>query len=212
MNVSKFIVNKLKLVAVIVLIAAISIGCKDKYTTVADDITSEDGSSQYVEMGKFELKPANDSDREDIGYCAILIPSGFRQSESVPGLYVSNIYPLDSSNIYYTVSKASDVGAVDNNLTKEDYKATIEAAYAKLGRNLSLTVDEFSKEDIQGIPGFKIRSHYELEGTQVQQLVYIILASDTHVITYTQMDDDELMADFMVAEGEIMLVRERSQA
>ena len=36
----------------------------------------------------------------------------------------------------------------------------------------------------------------------------MILGEDTYTITYSQMSDDELMADFEISDGEIRLVRE----
>ena len=42
----------------------------------------------------------------------------------------------------------------------------------------------------------------------IQQLTYLVLAEDTYTITYSQSQDDELMADFEISDGEIKLVRE----
>lgn len=188
------------------------VGCATKYTTVADDITAVDGEEEYITIEELNLNPKPDSGREDIGYCAILIPDGFYQSEDIPGMYVNKLYPMDSSNIYYTVSDAVTVGVVDDSLTLEDYEKAVEKGFSQEGKNIDLVVDEFSKDEMEGIPCYKIRSHYSIGDENLQQLVYIILGSDTHVITYTQMSDDELMADFKTAEGQIKLVRERSQA
>ena len=46
------------------------------------------------------------------------------------------------------------------------------------------------------------------DNKRVQQLAYIIQARDTHIITYNQLSDDELLADFEISEGEIRLVKE----
>ena len=61
---------------------------------------------------------------------------------------------------------------------------------------------------LEGVPGYKIRSSYEVEGGEVEQLAYLILAENTYTITYSQMADDDLMADFEISDGEIKLVRE----
>ena len=73
-------------------------------------------------------------------------------------------------------------------------------------------IDDFSKETLEGVPCYKIRSHYNIGDRDVQQLTYIIMAADTHVITYTQASDDDLLVDFLNDEGQIRLVREISQA
>lgn len=188
------------------------VGCSSRYTTVADDIFAEEGEEEYITMQELNLNPKPDTGRDDIGYCAILIPAGFHRSEEIPGMYVSELYPMDSSNIYYSVSDALSVGAIDDNLTAEDYEKALESGFSSKGQNIDVTVDEFSKEEMEGVPCFKIRSHYSVGDENLQQLTYIILGSDTHVITYTQMSDDELLADFLTDEGRIKLVRERSQA
>ena len=188
------------------------VGCSSRYTTVADDIFAEEDEEEYITMQELNLNPKPDTGRDDIGYCAILIPAGFHRSEEIPGMYVSELYPMDSSNIYYSVSDALSVGAIDDNLTAEDYEKALESGFSSKGQNIDVTVDEFSKEEMEGVPCFKIRSHYSVGDENLQQLTYIILGSDTHVISYTQMSDDELLADFLTDEGRIKLVRERSQA
>lgn len=183
-------------------------GCEDKVTTVADDISSKT-DEEYVTMEEFELKGPAPEERENIGYCAILIPSDYHKSESEEGMYVSDVYPLESSNIYYSVTDASSVGAIDTNLTKEKYEETLEDAYSSVGKHIDLVVDDFSREEFEGIPSYKIRSHYTPDGGKdIQQLCYIIMGSKTHVITYTQVSDDELMVDFLSDEGQIKLIRD----
>ena len=39
---------------------------------------------------------------------------------------------------------------------------------------------------------------------------YLVLAQDTYTITYSQSEDDELMADFEISDGIIKLVKEES--
>ena len=58
------------------------------------------------------------------------------------------------------------------------------------------------------MPAYKIRSTYQLGDNTVQQLTYLVMAEDTYTITYSQADDDELMADFDVSDGEIRLVKD----
>lgn len=196
----------------IMALAVVSIlsGCQKKVTTVADDITAQ--NSEYVTMEEFKLKEEPSVTGESIGCCAILIPDTFVRSEDVEGMYVSRLYPLDASNIYYSVVEPEDIGAINDSLTKEDYKEAVERSYAALGHPVELNVDAFDVDSIEDIPCFKIRSHYNVGERDVQQLVYIIVADKIHVITYTQLSDDELMSDFLVDEGNIKLVREISQA
>ena len=196
-------------IAAILVAAILLTGCNDKETTVADDITGE--NPEYVEIAQFAVKEEARTDLTEIGYVALYVPGDYVASEETPGMYVSSLYPLDSSNIYYTRADASLVGAVDQSLTAPDYEAAVEAAYEAMYESpIDLTVDEFDDAPIEGIPAFKIRSHYTLEDRDVQMLCYLILSTDTYVITYTQMSDDELFADFETGEGQIRLVKEVS--
>lgn len=193
----------------IALLGLLLTGCGNKAVTVAD-ISSEDGEEvQYMEVQEIELKePEAESEREEVSYCAVLIPSSYQESEEVPGMYVHKRNPLDSSNIYYTVSGGSDEGMVSTELTKEVYEELLEAAYEESGQSVDLNVDSFEEIDMEGVPGYKIRSSYQVDEGEIEQLTYLILAQDTYTITYSQMSDDELMADFEISDGEIRLVRE----
>lgn len=192
-----------------VLAAFLLTGCAREAVTVAG-IQSEDGESmEYIEMQEFELKEQEESTGEKVRYCAVMIPAGYHESEEIQGMYVHERNPLDASNIYYTVSEGNEEGMVSGMLTKEAYQETMEKAYQEAGMEVALNIDSFEKIDMEGIPGYKIRSSYAVaDGEEIEQLAYLILAEDTYTITYSQMWDDELMADFEISDGEIRLVRE----
>lgn len=184
-------------------------GCKEEVITVAD-IQSEDGEdTQYIEMKEFELKETEEDDgREEIRHCVVRIPEGYYQSEEIPGMYLHEKAPLDSSNIYYSCASGAEQGKVSDTLTGEEYKKSIEEAFQKRGQDVTLQISSFEELDMEGIPAYKIRSEYETEGNSIQQLTYLVLADNTYTITYSQSRDDELMADFEISEGEIRLVKE----
>ena len=192
-----------------VLAAFLLTGCAREAVTVAE-IQSEDGESvEYIEMQEFELKEQEESTGEKVRYCAVMIPAGYHESEDIQGMYVHERNPLDASNIYFTVSEGNEEGMVSGMLTKEAYQETMEKAYQEAGMEVALNIDSFEKIDMEGIPGYKIRSSYAVaDGEEIEQLAYLILAEDTYTITYSQMWDDELMADFEISDGEIRLVRE----
>lgn len=202
--------RRLTVVMLAVLLCMSLTGCKEKVTTLADDITS-DTESEYVKMDEIALK-GGEVDRENIGYCAVMIPADFVEVEDTPGMYVSTLYPLDSSNIYYTVAEPSDLGYFSDSMDAKGFKMAIEDAYRAVGDPIDLVIDSFARESMEGIPCIKVRSHYAIGDDEIQQLVYIILANNTHVITYSQTADDSLLADFETSEGELKLVRERSNA
>ncbi len=63
---------------------------------------------------------------------------------------------------------------------------------------------------MNGFPGYKIRSTFDIGDGEIEQLAYLILAENTYTITYSQMSDDELMVDFEISDGQIRLVRDES--
>ncbi len=184
-------------------------GCEQKVITVAD-IQSEDGQeTDYIEMKEFELKGSEVDKAEDsVKYCALLIPAGYQPSEEIEGMYVHERRPLDSSNIYYTVSPGDADGKVSEKLTKEIYEETIEDAFSEEGWEIDLQIESFEEIDMEGVPGYKIRSTYDVEDGRIEQLTYLIMADDTYTITYSQMADDQLMADFDISGDEIRLIRD----
>ncbi|MCR4990129.1 MAG: hypothetical protein K6A38_04625 [Lachnospiraceae bacterium] len=207
MNLSTALNKRICLVSVVLILALSFTGCEKKYTTVKDDITSGEGQSGYLTVDSFTLKEPSNEEKAPLESCAVLIPAGFKKSDSVEGMYVSEMYPMESSNIFYTITDPSEIGAVSDKLDQNSYKKAVEEAYISLGESVSLTVDSFEKGSMQDVPCYKIRSHYNAGEFDVQQLTYIIIATNTHVITYSQAGDDELMYDFLEAEGEIKLIR-----
>lgn len=188
-------------------------GCEQKVITVAD-IQSEDGQeTEYIEMKEFELKGVNAEDTGDsVQYCALLIPAGYQPSEEIEGMYVHERSPLDSSNIYYTVSPGDKAGKISEKLTGEIYEETIEKAFLEEGWEIDLQIESFEEIDMEGIPGYKVRSIYDIEDGQIEQLTYLIMADNTYTITYSQMADDQLMADFDISGDEIRLIRDEESS
>lgn len=201
---------KKAVIAGVVMAAAMYVcGCQDKVITVADIQEAEDSVAEYIEMKEFTLKEKEvDNGRAEVQCCAVLIPSGYYESEKVPGMYLHERAPLDSSNVYYTVSEGSGDGVVSESLTEQQYKQAIESAFDAEGKDISVRVDSFEEIDMDGVPAYKIRSTYDTGDNRIEQLTYLILAEDTYTITYSQSEDDELMADFEVSDGEIRLVKE----
>ncbi len=185
-------------------------GCEKKVITAADDITLTEGETPDIPViESFEKKVVIADDLPEIGSVVLKIPEGYVPSKEDENFYVSELYPLDSSNICYSRSDGRDVGMVDKNLTKEQYEEAIEEAFAAEDKTVDLVIDEFTAEDLQGIPSYKIRSHYNTGYRRLQMLTYIIASSETYVITYSQLSDDELFTDFNTDEGQICLIREK---
>ena len=84
----------------------------------------------------------------------------------------------------------------------------MEDALEESGQEGSIQIESFEETSLDEVPAYKIRSTYQLGDNTVQQLTYLVMAEDTYTITYSQADDDELMADFDVSDGEIRLVKD----
>ncbi|MCM1135251.1 MAG: hypothetical protein NC400_06700 [Clostridium sp.] len=199
-----------KKIVLMAFLAGILMGCGQQEVITVADIQSEEGQKpEYIEMKEFELKEAKEETSGDKdGYCVVMIPAGYQESEEISGMYVHERNPLDSSNVYYTVSEGSGDGMVSAALTEADYRESIEAAYREAGQNVQLNIESFEKIDMEGIPGYKVRSNYEIDGEKIEQVAYMILADNTYTVTYSQMAGDELIADFEIYDGQIRLVRE----
>ncbi|NBJ94671.1 hypothetical protein [Parablautia muri] len=198
-----------KKILLLTLFSLLLSGCSKEVVTVAG-IQSEDGQdADYIEMKEFELKSQKtETNKEGVSCCAVLIPSGYQESDEIPGMYVHEKSPLDSSNVYYTISEGSGDGRVSEALTKDSYEEILEEAFQEAGQDIDLEIEAFEEIDMEGIPAYKIRSSYRVEDGEIEQLTYLILAENTYTITYSQMSDDELMADFEISDGAIRLVRE----
>lgn len=180
-------------------------GCGRQVITVAGVEPEE--TISYIEIREFEIKePEEEYEGKNVMFCAVLIPAGYQESEQVPGMYIHERYPIEASNIYYSVSEGKAEGIVSEELTQQLYEQLVEAAFKENGAEVDLEIKSFERTDMEGIPAYKVRSSYAKDSKQVQQLTYLVLAEDTHTITYTQMSDDEMMADYTVAEGQIKLV------
>lgn len=184
-------------------------GCQERVITVADIQEENEQNVTYVEMKQIELKEIEEEDgRQGLAHCAVLVPFGYHESEEIPGMYVHERAPMESSNIYYSAYRGEE-GVVSDALTKEQYKEGVEKAFAESGVDVTLEILSFEEADMDGVPAYKIRSSYKSGENTVLQLTYMILAEDTHTITYSQSKDDEMMVDFEVAEGEIRLVKKK---
>lgn len=199
--------KKILTVAVCLLSVSCFCACGNKVVTVADMQESKEEQITYIEMQEFELKEIEEeSGREEVKYCAVVIPEGYKASEEIPGMYLHEKAPLDSSNVYYSVAEGNS-GVVSEELTEQEYKESIEAAHKENGNDVTVEVESFEEVDMDGVPAYKIRSAYETGDNRIEQLTYMILAENTYTITYSQSADDELLADFEVTDGEIKLVK-----
>lgn len=142
------------------------------------------------------MKVYKDTFYGDTG-CTMVLPAGYVPSESVKGMYVAERHPMDSSNIYYTVSEDVDTLVLSELIGTQGYEKQLEAGF-KEGYGEEAVISDYKQEKTQigGCPAYEIRLSCQLGDMQMEQLIYIIMADKVYTITYSQSSDDERMEDF----------------
>lgn len=139
--------------------------------------------------------------------CTLVLPAGYVASEEIPGMYLAERHPLDSSNIYYTVSENIDADALENAMDFDEYKHKAEMKFKEVyGAEASIIDYRMTKTKIDGCPSYKIELSCKVGDMQMDQLVYIILADKVYTITYSQSADDERMEEFKKSAETIQVV------
>lgn len=170
-------------------------------------ITSENSGSALSALADAEvMKVYKNSVYGDKG-CTLVLPAGYVKSSSIDGMYQAERYPLDSSNVYYTVSEGMDTDSVDKLLRTDAYKNKTEQSFRETyGSGASVSSYQSAKVSIDGCPAYKIELSCTAEDMKLEQLTYIILADKTYTITYSQSADDERMEDFKKSAETIRMV------
>lgn len=139
--------------------------------------------------------------------CTFLLPEGYIASDKIEGMYVSERRPVDSSNIYYSVSETADAEALGDALDSGSYKTEVEKRFKEAyGAEAVIGAYQMQKLTVDGCPAYKIELSCTLENMTMEQLIYIIPADRTYTITYSQSKDDERMEEFAQSAQTIRMV------
>ncbi len=116
--------------------------------------------------------------------CTFEVPEGFIPYENNPNFYVTDRFPIDASNIYYTELDA-DLSA---ELISREKFATFanDMASNEYGLDITVNIDDFEKNTLSGYPAYKVKAYFDLNEQTIYQTEYIILAEKTYIITYSQ--------------------------
>ena len=105
-----------KKIMLLILFSFLLSGCSKEVVTVAGVLPEDGQNTDYIEMKEFRLKDqTEEKSGDEVSCCAVLIPTGYQESEEIPGMYVHERNPLDSSNVYYTVSEGAYKGQLPGN-------------------------------------------------------------------------------------------------
>lgn len=142
--------------------------------------------------------------------CTVILPAGYKASDSNKGMYVSERQPLDSSNVYYTISDHIDGKVLGNMIMSDDNKHRMETKFKEAyGAEAVISSYKYEKTQIDGCPAYKIELSCNWQDMQMDQLIYIIAADKTYTITYSQASDDDRMQDFIESAKTIQVVFEK---
>lgn len=186
---------------------------------IEEDSVNEDNSAEEDQSAKEDNsdKKSNMKNLPESLSCTFVVPEDFYPSDTEPGSYFNEFYPLESANVTYSVSEipqdkvltnaqkeagesaeAGDVEFRYDELTKEIYESIQKENYESLyGTEIGFTVESFENKDFDGFPGFIIRTSFTPEGSQmIHQVSAIVLSRNkVYTIVYSRADDD----DFKVA-------------
>ena len=160
---------------------------------------------------------------KEASFCTVVIPQGYR-SGSEPGIFISEHNPLDASNITYTVTEVQDETQGMTNaekatgqseiqadtqssqiLTKDTFQRQMkESSKNAYGEDAAYKVTAFTDITIDSYPGYRIEGICQIGSQEIQQTVYLIMASNkTFTITYSQAPDDGHEEDFAQSQASI---------
>lgn len=166
-----------------------------------DEETKEELTTQMLEEGNLDTSVV-DGTRTTKG-CSFAVPEDFTELEDVPGMYVTERYPIDASTIYY-VEMDQDISM--QLMTEESFveqtQNNFKGAY---GMDVDVELESFERTTIGGYPAFRIVCSYELDGVGMKQLEYVINADTSYVITYSQTGDYDRMEEFEISASTIQI-------
>lgn len=126
--------------------------------------------------------------------CTFDLPEGFVETEDMPGMYVTDRYPLDASTIYYVVMDQDiSLQLMTEETFKEQTQENLIQAYEE---DVEVNVDAFDILKIDGYPAFRILCHYQVGNIKITQLQYTVNADKSYVITYSQTSDYDRMEEY----------------
>ncbi len=153
--------------------------------------------------------------REDLKkavQCSFVVSPEFVPGDE-KGLFINVNHPMESSTIMYSyydngneraltnrekqeLEESGQVQVVDasRDLTSEIYLQTMKEAYLReYGYDVGYEIASFDEISVDGYPGFKIESSYQIRNDEkVHQTVYIIVSKyRTFTVAYQRAEDDD---------------------
>lgn len=126
--------------------------------------------------------------------CTFELPDGFEESDDMPGMYLNEHYPVDASTIYYEeLDKDTSLQLMSESVFRENMQTELAQLYES---DIQIAIETFEKIKINNFLSFRILYSYTSNDILFKQLQYIINADKTYVITYSQTDEYDRMAEY----------------
>lgn len=139
--------------------------------------------------------------------CTVVLPAGYIAHQSIKGMYVSERNPVDSSNIYYTVTEDADAELLRASLEADEHRNKTERRFKDAyGAGAVMSSYKLEKTTVDGCPAYRIKLACTVDDMTMEQLIYIVVADKTYTITYSQASDDERMEEFEQSAKTIRMV------
>ncbi len=141
--------------------------------------------------------PKKDEDMQVV----VDMPEGFVENE---GMYFAPDYPNDSSNI--NINEVD--GDIGTDVTEEMFVSSIEETFKQVyNLEVDIEVKEFERTKIDGYNALRIALSYELAGSQIEQLQYVIqIGKKSTTVTYTQTNESNWTEQFEESAASIKVV------
>lgn len=135
--------------------------------------------------------------------CTFEPPEDFEEAEDMPGMYVSEHYPVDASTIYYT---EKDKDSSLQLMTEQNFIKYIKEELREVyGHEVEVKLETFEQTKINGYPSFRILYSYKGDDVTITQLEYIINADKSYVVVYSQTDEYDRMEEFEASAATIQI-------
>lgn len=166
-----------------------------------DEETRKQLTEELLEENKMDTSVIDNS--QSTKGCAFSLPDDFVESEDMPGIYVTERYPIDASTISYSVLE-QDISL--QLMTEENFKAQTQEAFRQAyDEDIELIIDEFKRIEIDGYPAFRILCHYQVDDVEITQLEYAINADKSYVVTYSQTSEYDRMGEYEASAATIRI-------
>ncbi len=160
--------------------------------------TEESGEETTTEESKNTLIPevtteeTTEAEITNTGNVVVDIPEGFREYLAPSGIYVTEKYPDNGTNIY--IVTAPFYGELPD---EKGYIEKInENISSQVGEVVKINLVEFGKITIDGCDAIRAIYTYSHGGMNFKRLEYTINTDITTIIAYTQEGDSDWMETF----------------